>query len=56
MVAATRWRAPPLDDLLIEPLDQIVAIFHRASGITVPHGTRQYRTGAPEPPPPPSPP
>lgn len=33
-MAATRWRAPPADDLLIAPLDEIVAVFHRASGIT----------------------
>lgn len=31
---ATRWRAPPADGLLIAPLDELVAIFHRASGIT----------------------
>lgn len=33
-MTATRWRAPPSDELVIEPLDEIVAIFHRASGIT----------------------
>ena len=33
-MTATRWRAPPSDELVIEPLNEIVAIFHRASGIT----------------------
>ena len=33
-MAATRWRAPPAGELLIVPLDEIVAIFHRGSGIT----------------------
>jgi PqqD family protein of HPr-rel-A system len=31
---ATRYRAPPAGALLIEPLDEIIAVFHRTSGIT----------------------
>ncbi|MFL0417697.1 HPr-rel-A system PqqD family peptide chaperone [Sphingomonas sp. 179-I 2A4 NHS] len=31
---ATRYRAPPADGLAIVPLDDLVAVFHRASGIT----------------------
>ncbi|UVO52097.1 HPr-rel-A system PqqD family peptide chaperone [Sphingomonas sp. SUN019] len=31
---ATRWRAPPADGLRIVPLDDIVAIYHRASATT----------------------
>jgi PqqD family protein of HPr-rel-A system len=33
-VAATRYRAPPADGFVIVALDELVAIFHRASGIT----------------------
>lgn len=33
-MAATRYRAPPAGGLLIAPLDELVAIYHRASGIT----------------------
>lgn len=31
---ATRYRAPPPAGLRIEPLDDLVAIYHRASGVT----------------------
>ncbi|OWK32795.1 HPr-rel-A system PqqD family peptide chaperone [Sphingomonas mucosissima] len=31
---ATRYRAPPASDLSMVLLDELVAIFHRASGIT----------------------
>lgn len=31
---ATRYRAPPASDLSMVVLDDLVAIFHRASGIT----------------------
>lgn len=31
---ATRYRAPPADGLAIVSLDELVAVFHRASGIT----------------------
>jgi len=31
---ATRYRAPPFDGLRIVPLDDLVAIYHRASGVT----------------------
>lgn len=31
---ATRYRAPPAEGLSIAPLDDIVAVFHRPSGIT----------------------
>ncbi|WBH16855.1 HPr-rel-A system PqqD family peptide chaperone [Sphingomonas radiodurans] len=31
---ATRYRAPPADCLAMVPLDDLVAVFHRASGIT----------------------
>lgn len=33
-MTATRYRAPPADCLAIVPLDDLVAVFHRASGIT----------------------
>jgi PqqD family protein of HPr-rel-A system len=33
-VSATRYRAPPADGLRIVALDDLVAIFHRPSGIT----------------------
>jgi PqqD family protein of HPr-rel-A system len=33
-VSATRYRAPPADALVTAPLDDIVAVFHRGSGIT----------------------
>lgn len=33
-MGATRYRAPPAEGLVVVPLDEIVAIFHRASGIT----------------------
>jgi PqqD family protein of HPr-rel-A system len=33
-VAATRYRAPPADGFVIVALDELVAVFHRASGIT----------------------
>lgn len=33
-MAATRYRAPPVDGLRIVALDDLVAVFHRASGIT----------------------
>ena len=28
------YRAPPIDGLLIAPLDEFTAVYHRASGIT----------------------
>lgn len=33
-MSATRHRAPPASDLCVADLDELVAIFHRASGIT----------------------
>ncbi len=33
-MSATRYRAPPADGLRIVALDDLVAIFHRPSGIT----------------------
>lgn len=33
-MAATRYRAPAADGLRIAPLDDLIAIYHRASGIT----------------------
>jgi PqqD family protein of HPr-rel-A system len=33
-MSATRYRAPPADGLAIVSLDELVAVFHRASGIT----------------------
>lgn len=33
-MSATRYRAPPTSDLRVADLEEIVAIFHRASGIT----------------------
>lgn len=33
-MAATRYRAPAPDGLRIAPLDDLTAIYHRASGIT----------------------
>jgi PqqD family protein of HPr-rel-A system len=33
-MTATRYRAPPADGLLLASLDELVAVFHRASGIT----------------------
>lgn len=33
-MSATRYRAPPAAGLTIVPLDELVAVFHRASGIT----------------------
>ncbi len=33
-MAATRYRAPLSDELIIAPLDELVAVFHRTSGIT----------------------
>jgi PqqD family protein of HPr-rel-A system len=33
-VDATRYRAPPAADLIVTPLDDIVALFHRTSGMT----------------------
>lgn len=33
-MSATRYRAPPAADLVSADLDELVAIFHRASGIT----------------------
>lgn len=34
MNGATRYRAPPADGLAIVALDDLAAVFHRASGIT----------------------
>ncbi|QNE31403.1 HPr-rel-A system PqqD family peptide chaperone [Sphingomonas sp. NBWT7] len=34
MAGATRYRAPPADGLAIVALDDLTAVFHRASGIT----------------------
>lgn len=33
MAAATRYRAPP-DTLVLRPLDDLTAVYHRASGTT----------------------
>lgn len=33
-MGATRYRAPPVDGIAIVPLDDLMAVFHRASGIT----------------------
>ncbi|SEL90119.1 PqqD family protein, HPr-rel-A system [Sphingomonas palmae] len=33
-MSATRYRAPPADALLIHPLDDLYALYHRASGMT----------------------
>lgn len=33
-MTATRYRAPPADGLVIVALGELVAVFHRASGIT----------------------
>lgn len=33
-MSATRYRAPPAADLLMVELEELVAVFHRASGIT----------------------
>lgn len=33
-MTATRYRAPPASDVSMASLDELVAIFHRASGIT----------------------
>ncbi|WP_019515079.1 HPr-rel-A system PqqD family peptide chaperone [Sphingomonas sp. Mn802worker] len=33
-MTATRYRAPPADALLIRELDGLVALYHRASGMT----------------------
>ncbi len=33
-MSATRYCAPPADGLAIVALDELVAVFHRASGIT----------------------
>lgn len=33
-MSATRYRAPPADGLAIVALDELVAVFHRSSGIT----------------------
>ncbi|WP_375270776.1 HPr-rel-A system PqqD family peptide chaperone [Sphingomonas sp.] len=33
-MSATRYRAPPADALLIRELDGLVALYHRASGMT----------------------
>lgn len=33
-MTATRWRAPPADGLRMAVLDDVIAIYHRASGTT----------------------
>lgn len=33
-MAATRYRAPVAEGLCVAPLDDLVAIYHRASGLT----------------------
>lgn len=33
-MSATRYSAPPADALLIHPLDELYALYHRASGMT----------------------
>ena len=33
-MSATRYRAPPAAEVVLADLDELVAVFHRASGIT----------------------